>query len=152
MLELETPDAFVDHVGACLGHTEWIEITQEKIDAFAALTGDDHWIHVDTDRARRDMPGGQTIAHGLFLLSLVPRLQRQLFQIARRGAGLSYGYDKIRFTAPVPSGATVRLRQDLIGATRQGEQTRVELKSTFEIRGQDRPVLVAHGILLLAQA
>ncbi|MBW4984416.1 MaoC family dehydratase [Mameliella sp. CS4] len=152
MLILQTPMDFVARRGASLGATDWVEITQDKIDAFAELTGDDHWIHVDTDRAAAEQPDGRTIAHGLFLLALAPRLQRQLFRIERRGAGLNYGYEKVRFTAPVPRGAFVRLRQEVIAADPRDGAVRVELKSTFEIRGQERPALVAHGILLIAGA
>ncbi|GGF77721.1 Acyl dehydratase [Mameliella alba] len=150
MLILQTPMDFTDHQGASLGATDWVEITQDKLDAFAELTGDDHWIHVDTERAASEQPDGRTIAHGLFLLALAPRLQRQLFRIERRGAGLNYGYEKVRFTAPVPCGAFVRLRQEVIAAEPRDGGVRVELKSTFEIQGQDRPALVAHGILLIA--
>lgn len=150
MLELETPMDFTAHVGESLGATQWEEITQARIDAFAELTGDDHWIHVDQERAAREQPEGKTIAHGLFLLSLVPHMQRQLFRVTRRGVGLNYGYDRIRFTAPVMCGAFIRLRQDLIAAEPQGNGVRIELKSTFEIKGKERPALVAHGIILIA--
>src|SRR5262245_48721723 len=94
--------------GKPLGATPWSAIDQATISKFADVTGDDHWIHVDTDRASREMPGGKTIAHGLLLLSLIPALQRQIFQIRRRGHGLNYGYDRIRFVRPVPCDAKVR--------------------------------------------
>ncbi|WP_126975927.1 MaoC family dehydratase [Frigidibacter oleivorans] len=152
MLEVTTPADLAAHAGRDLGATDWFEIAQARIDAFAELTGDDHWIHVDTARAAREAPGGRTIAHGLYLLSLVPRLQRGLFRIARRGAGLSYGYEKVRFTAPVPVGARVRLRQRLVSAVPRGGATQVALTSTFEIEGQERPALVAEGLLLLHPA
>ena len=87
--------------GLALGATPWNTITQATIGAFADVTGDDHWIHVDAGRAAREMPGGRTIAHGLLLLSLIPTLQRQIFHIRRRGHGLNYGYDRVRFVRPV---------------------------------------------------
>src|SRR4051812_31429473 len=89
--------------GRALGATPWNTITQATIGAFAEVTGDDHWIHVDAGRAAREMPGGRTIAHGLLLLSLIPALQRQIFHIRRRGHGLNYGYDRVRFVRPSPA-------------------------------------------------
>lgn len=152
MLTVETPQDLLAHVGATLGATDWRLIPQAEISAFAALTGDDHWIHVDEARASRDMPDGRTIAHGLYLLALVPRMQRDLFHIARRGAGLNYGYDRVRFTAPVPSGSRVRLRQTLVAAEPQGTGARLTIESVFEIEGQEKPALIARGILLVAGA
>lgn len=151
MLELSEPLDFARHAGADLGVTDWVEITQQQIDAYAELTGDDHWIHVDVARALREQPDGRTIAHGLFLLGLIPRLQRQLFRIKRRGAGLNYGYETIRFTAPVPVGSNIRLRQQVIGATEKGTGARIELRSTIELQASEKPALVAHGILLIAR-
>lgn len=150
MVIVETAMDLQRHAGTHLGATEWMEITQAQTDAFAALTGDDHWIHVDATRAARELPGGRTISHGLFLLSLIPRLQRQLFRIERRGAGLNYGYDRVRFTAPVPVGSRVRLTQTVASATRRGEGTQLALTSTIEIEGSARPALVAEGLLFIA--
>ena len=152
MLILNEPSDFAAHAGADLGATEWLVITQQQIDGFAELTGDDHWIHVDVTRAAREQPGGKTIAHGLFLLALIPRMQRQLFRIESRGAGLNYGYEKVRFTAPVPVGSRVRLAQTVIGASAKGSGARIELQSTIELEGPAKPALVAHGVLLIAGA
>ena len=98
-LLLQTPADFLDHVGKKLGTSGWFTIEQHHIDDFARVTGDDFWIHVDVERARREMPQGKTIAHGLFTLSLVPRLQREIFRVERRGKGLNYGSDRVRYTA-----------------------------------------------------
>ncbi|MCO6383016.1 MaoC family dehydratase [Oceanicola sp. 502str15] len=152
MVTVETAMDLAQHSGTPLGATEWMEITQEQIDAFAELTGDDHWIHVDVARAAREQPGGKTIAHGLFLISLIPRLQRQLFRIERRGAGLNYGYDRVRFTAPVPVGSLVRLVQTVTSATRRGQGTQLAISSTIEIKDSERPALVAEGLLLIGDA
>lgn len=149
MVTVEIAMDLAQHTGNPLGATEWMEITQAQIDAFAELTGDDHWIHVDVARAAREQPGGKTIAHGLFLLSLIPRLQRQLFAIERRGAGLNYGYDRVRFTAPVPVGSRVRLVQTITSATRRGQGTQLAISSTIEIKDGERPALVADGLLLI---
>ncbi len=140
------------HVGAPPGTSDWEEITQDQIDRFAELSGDDHWIHVDVARAAREQPDGKTIAHGLFLLSLIPRWQRQIFRIERRGAGLSYGYDRVRFTAPVPVGSRVRLSQAIVAVSRRGAATQLALSSTVEMFGADRPALVADGLLLIQDA
>ena len=149
MLRLDQPSAFRDHVGAVLGPTDWQVITQAQIDGFAAATGDDHWIHVDTERAARERPDGRTIAHGLYLLSLIPRWQRALFGFARRGVGLNYGYDKVRFIRPVPVGARIRLAQTVRDAQPHALGTRVCIDSTIEADTPGQVALIAHGILVL---
>ena len=113
MLELNQPSDLLDHIGQKLGTSDWFTIEQHHIDGFADLTGDDFWIHVDIERASREMPKGKTIAHGLFILSLVPKLQRAIFRVERRGKGLNYGSNRTRYTAPVPVGSRVRLHQML---------------------------------------
>ena len=104
MIVLHTPADFLELVGQSLGTSDWFTVEQHHIDDFARTTGDDFWIHVDCERAAREMPGGKTIAHGLFMLSLVPLLQRQIFRVERRGKGLNYGSDRVRYTAQVPVG------------------------------------------------
>lgn len=135
--------------GKELGASEWIEITQEGVNRFAALTGDDHWIHVDVARAEKEMPDGRTIAHGLYILSLIPVLQRQIYRIETRGRGLNYGFDRVRFVSPVQTGSRVRLKQKLIDASPHKIGTRLEIEVTFEIEGQDRPAMVASNIILI---
>lgn len=149
MITVREPLDLGAHAGTTLGCTEWQEIRQEQITAFADLTGDDHWIHVDVERVAREQPQGKTIAHGLFLLSLIPRLQRQLFRIEQRGAGLNYGYEKVRFTAPVPVGSQVRLTQTILSAKPRGQGAQIEIQSTIELKDSPKPALVAHGILLI---
>jgi acyl dehydratase len=150
MLILQAPADFGDHVGTSLGPTDWREVTQIEITAFADLTGDDHWIHVDHERAARDNRGGRTIAHGLFILSLVPKLQRRLFRVERRGAGLFYGYDKVRFIAPVPVGSRIRLRQTVTAADPHRLGTRVGLASEIEMEETGKTVIAAQGLLLIS--
>ena len=149
MLTLSTPRELLDHVGKKLGVSQWFSINQQHIDDFARLTGDHFWIHVDLERARQEMPGGKTIAHGLFTLSLVPALQRDIFRIEKRGKGLNYGSNRVRYTAPVPVGSRVRLHQTLAAAERVGAATRMTTLCEFEIEGSERPALVAEFILLL---
>ena len=157
MLELDTPADFLAHVGTDLGTSDWFTIEQRHITAFAELTGDDFWIHVDTARAARAMPGGTTIAHGLFVLALVPLLQRQIFRIRQRGKGLNYGSDRVRYLSPVPAGTRVRLRQHLKQAERRvsddgGSGTRITTVCTFDLEGQTKPAVVAEFILLIQDA
>ena len=149
MLVLQTPAGLLGHVGEKMGMSDWFTITQDHISDFARVTGDDFWIHVDTERAAREMPGGKTIAHGLFTLALVPRLQREIFRIDKRGKGLNYGSNKVRYTAPVPVGSRVRLHQTLASAERSGAGTRITTLCEFEIEGNERPALVAEFILLI---
>lgn len=149
MLIIPTPRELLEHVGQKLGMSDWFTIEQRHIDDFARLTGDDFWIHVDTERAKREMPQGKTIAHGLFTLSLVPALQRGIFRIEKRGKGLNYGSNKVRYTAPVPVGSRVRLHQTLASAERVGAATRMTTLCEFELEGSTRPALIAEFILLL---
>lgn len=151
MIIFKTPIGMAEHSGQDLGATDWFTIMQDQIDAFAELTGDDHWIHVDVERAAQQSAEGKTIAHGLYILSLIPLLQRQLFHIERRGMGLNYGYDRVRFTAPVPVGSLIRLRQGVGQVEAQGRGARIELISTIELEGMTRPALVAQGILMIAE-
>ena len=129
-----------------------MEITQDAINAFAAVSGDDHWIHVDAERAERDMPGGKTIAHGLYVLSLIPTLQRQIYRIEQRGRGLNYGFDRVRFVSPVTVGSRVRLKQTLADVTTHKAGTKLEIDLTFEIEGADKPALVARNTILIEDA
>lgn len=149
MITVSNPMGLAAYAGQSLGMTDWHLITQAQVSAFAELTGDDHWIHVDEARAAREQPDGKTIAHGLHILALIPRLQRQIFHIARRGAGLNYGYDKVRFTAPVPVGGRIRLHQALGTVQPHRAGTRIELNSTVSIEGAEKPALIAQGILLI---
>lgn len=149
MLILQTPAAFLDHEGTSLGPTDWRRVPQPDIDAFATLTGDDHWIHVDTERAAREAPGGRTIVHGLYVLSLIPAWQRSLFRIERRGAGLSYGYDRVRFVTPIQVDAQIRLSQTITAAAPHRLGTRVSLTSTIEVGTAGTIAIVADVILVI---
>ncbi|MGE5793492.1 MAG: MaoC family dehydratase [Bacteroidota bacterium] len=151
-LKLETPRSMMEHVGRNLGASAWLEIDQARIDAFAATTGDDHWIHVDVERARRELPDGRTIAHGLLTLSLVPTLQRSIWTIEKRGRGLNYGYNRVRFTGPVPVGARIRLHQTVKAAEPADGAVRIVFESTVEVEGAGRPALVAETIVLIYES
>ena len=147
MLKVETPKDLLGLVGRELGPSEWVTVDQAMIDKFADATGDHQWIHVDVERAKRDMPGGKTIAHGYLTLSLVPRLAATLMRVEKRRHGVNYGSNKVRFISPVPAGARIRLRQRIAGAEEvTGNGVRVTSEMTVEIEGQERPALVAEII------
>lgn len=127
-----------------IGVSDWVEISQDKIDLFAEATGDFQWIHVDVERAKAEMPGGKTIAHGYFTLSLVPQLVSAIYKIDGVAHGLNYGSNRVRFTAPVPSGSRVRARYKLINAEDvKGDGLRLTGEVTMELDGLDRPACVA---------
>src|SRR5665213_4377382 len=109
-----TFDDLASLVGQETGVSDWVLIDQDRINKFADATGDHQWIHVDVERAKREMPGGKTIAHGFLTLSLIAGLAHQTHDIRRRSRGINYGSDRVRFTAPVPSGSRVRLHQKLV--------------------------------------
>src|SRR5437870_10463483 len=122
-LKVEYPKDLLKLVGTELGPSEWVTVDQAMIDKFADATGDHQWIHVDVERAKREMPGGKTIAHGYLTLSLVPRMASTLLEVTHRSRGINYGSNKIRFISPVPAGAPLPLRPPdarAPGGTRNG--------------------------------
>ncbi|MBI2729080.1 MAG: MaoC family dehydratase [Polaromonas sp.] len=149
MIELERPADLIPWVGKEIGVSDWSLIDQDKISRFAELTGDDHWIHVDVERASREMPGGKTIAHGFYTLSLIPYLVRSVYRIRVRGKGLNYGLNKVRYTSPVPVNSRVRLRQTIRAAEMVEGGVRVTSDCVIEIEGQERPALVAEFLMLV---
>ena len=114
--EFAHPNEMHKYVGQEIGVSDWVEVTQERINQFAEATGDHQWIHVDVERAKKDMPGGKTIAHGFLTLSLIPMLNHQISHINNVRNGINYGCNKVRFTSPVPAGSKVRARAKLIAA------------------------------------
>ena len=135
------------HVGRELEPSDWVTVDQAMIDKFADATGDHQWIHVDTARAKREMPGGMTIAHGYLTLSLLPQMIYQSYTITGRGRSINYGSDKVRFTAPVPAGSRVRLRMTFraVDDTPDGG-VRIVSDCLMELEGAERPALVAEVI------
>jgi acyl dehydratase len=146
MLVIERPADVANHVGKKLGTSEWVTVDQKMIDTFADATGDHQWIHVDVERARKEMPGGRTIAHGFLTLSLIPRLSATIWAIEKRSRGINYGSNRVRFTSPVPAGARVRLHQTLKQVEKIEGGVRMIAECTVEIEGQERPALVAEVI------
>ena len=131
-------------VGTEVGVSDWIEVTQERIDQFARATGDDQWIHVDVARAGRELPGGTTIAHGLLTLGFAPIFVRSVMGLEGVTNTLNYGADRIRYLAPVPAGSRLRGRITIAAAEdapRNG--LRVTYGVTIEIENRERPACVA---------
>ena len=131
--------------GEELGASDWYEITQERVDAFADATGDHQWIHVDPARAK-DTPFGGTIAHGLFTLGLGPQLGAGVFTIANVSFALNYGYGKVRFPAPLPVGSRLRMRATLSAVDDVPGGVQFTVTQTFEVEGGEKPVCVAESI------
>lgn len=133
--------------GEEIGVSSWVDVTQERIDKFAEATGDFQWIHVDRERAARELPGGKTIAHGYLTLSLLPRMIYEIYRIDGVAHGLNYGSNRIRFTAPVPAGSRVRARLRVKTAEDvKNGGLRVVGEATVELEGSDRPACVAETI------
>ena len=138
-------------VGRSLGISEWVTVGKDCIDQFATCTGDRQWIHTDVERAKRESPFGAPIAHGYLTLALVGSLVTELGVIPPDAAtGLNYGLDKVRFIAPVKSGARVRLQTNLISAEPQsGHRMLLKLQCTLEIEGEGKPALIAEVLCML---
>ena len=150
MLVVERAADLAEYVGKSVGVSEWVTVDQKMIDAFAEATGDHQWIHVDVERARRELPGGKTIAHGYLTLSLLPRMAAGIWSVRQRSRGVNYGSNKIRFTAPVPAGSRVRLQQTLVSLeVVEGNGHRLTMASTVEIEGSTRPALVAEVLTVI---
>jgi acyl dehydratase len=146
MIELERPADLAQYVGKEIGVSDWFTVDQAIIDKFAEATGDHQWIHVDVERAKREMPGGRTIAHGYLTLSLVPRLAQTIYRVKNRSRGLNYGSNRIRFTGQVPAGSRIRLRQKIKSVEPVDGGVRIASENTVEVEGVARPALVAETI------
>ena len=147
MRMVETPEALRALIGQELGVSDWLEVTQDLIDRFAEVTGDHQWIHVDVERAKREMPGGKTIAHGYLLLSLLPKLGAGIYKLAWPTRSINYGSDKVRIVNPVKAGARIRLRQSLV-AVEDGAPGahRITVRQTLEIEHEAKPAMIADTI------
>lgn len=133
-------------VGQHLGFSGYRVVDQQDVDAFATLTGDDQWIHVDVERASQG-PFGGTIAHGLFTLSLGPRLARSVYRIDGMKMGVNYGYGKIRFPAPALVGSGVRLGVTLAAVSEVPGGLQLTMNFVWEIEGGTKPACVAEMLL-----
>lgn len=140
-----------DLVGQSLGTSSWHDITQDAVNEFANCTGDRQWIHVDVERAKKESPFGGPVAHGYLTLSLVASLSMELGAVPKGAvAALNYGLDKVRFLAPVPVGARVRLHAKLLSFERKDNgQYLMKAENTLEIDGSDKPALIAESLAIL---
>jgi len=140
-------DAIKAALGTEVGVSNWIEVTQERIEQFAQATGDNQWIHVDVERAERELPTGTTIAHGLLTLSFAPVFIRDVMGLEGLKNTLNYGANRVRYLAPVPSGSRLRGRTSIVAAEdAPPDGLRVSYGVTIEIEKRERPACVAEVI------
>ena len=141
----ESPRDLAKAVGQQLGHSDWLEITQDRIDKFAEATGDHQWIHVDPERAKQG-PFGATIAHGYLTQSLVNLFLPQIVEVRGISMGVNYGADRLRFPAPVPVGSRVRGSAELLEVEEIKGTVQAKIRVSVEIEGSDRPACVVDTI------
>jgi acyl dehydratase len=134
-------------MGKEVGPTDWREVTQEDINLFARLSGDDQWIHVDVERAKTESPFGTTVAHGNLTLSMIDGLRRDLIESKGFKLGVNYGWNKVRFPAPVPAGSKVRAKAEVTAVDEVGGGWyQVVTKFTVEVEGGEKPVCVGESV------
>jgi len=146
MREIESLAALKDLVGQEVAVTDWVEITQERINLFADATGDHQWIHVDVERSKRESPFGAPIAHGFLTLSLLPMMMGSAIVMRDVKMGVNYGLNKVRFPAPVPVGSRVRGRMKLLSVEDIPGGAQMVWEVTMEREGSDKPVCVAESV------
>ena len=148
MLAIETPDGLKEFVGKEIGASQWITVTQERIDRFAEATEDRQWIHVDRERAERESPFGTTVAHGFLTLSLLSTFMGQVIRV--RGGSrmtINYGLNRVRFPAPVREGSRIRGRFTLLSFAERGEAYEAVFSCSVECEGTDKPCCVAEWVV-----
>ena len=145
-LTVPNPAALLDLAGTDLGTTEWITVEQQRINEFADATGDHQWIHVDVERATAESPFGGPIAHGYLTLSLVNLFLPDLVTVEEFSMGVNVGLEKVRFTSPVPSGARIRGRGEVVSVTEEKGGVQAVVRVTVEVEGSDRPACIADTI------
>ncbi len=146
-VEIEGVEGMQALVGQEIGPSEWRTVTQADIDTFAELSGDDQWIHVNVERAKAESPFGTTIAHGNLTLSLVDGFRKQLMSSSGFALGVNYGWNKIRFPAPVPAGARVRARAEVVSVDEVGGGWWQSVtRFTLEVEGNEKPCFVGDSV------
>jgi acyl dehydratase len=140
-------DELKELIGQEIGPSDWREIDQALIDQFAEVSGDDQWIHVDVERAKNESPFGGTVAHGNLTLSLIDGFRKDVLQSGGFKLGVNYGWNKIRFPAPVPSGAKVRASVEVLTVDEIGDGWwQITQKWTVEVEGSEKPACVAESV------
>jgi len=133
--------------GRTIGPSDWREVTQADIDAFAELSRDDQWIHVEVERAKTESPFGTTVAHGNLTLSMIDGFRPQLLESTGFKLGVNYGWNKVRFPAPVPSGSRIRASGEVLSVDEiGGGWYQVTQKWTVEVEGSEKPACVAESV------
>jgi acyl dehydratase len=146
VISFDSLDELRRAVGTHLGWTDWLEITQERVDLFADATGDHQWIHVDPERAEAESPFGGPIAHGYLTLSLSNHFLPQLIAVPAASAGVNYGTGKVRFPAPVPVGSRVRGGAEITAVDEIAGGVQTTIAITIEVEGQDKPACVIESL------
>jgi acyl dehydratase len=146
MREIASLDELKTLIGQEVAVSDWIEITQDRINRFADATGDHQWIHLDVERAKRESPYGTTIAHGFLTLSLLPMFLERSLVMRDVKMGVNYGTNKVRFPAPVPVGSRLRARIALLSVEDIAGGAQVVWLVTMEREGSDKPVCVVESI------
>ena len=150
MLKVRYPQDLKKFENYDLGCSDWFLIDQKLINAFAKLSGDDQWIHIDSDRALNEMPEGKTIAHGLLTLCIYPTLGKNKIHIENLKQTLNYGIDKVRFISPVKVGSFIRLRSKIAQVTLRDDDTvLVRIERTIEIKGIEKLAMYAETLSLM---
>lgn len=136
-----TPAELKHAVGRHLGYSDWIAITQDRINKFGEATGDQHWVHVDPERAK-DGPFGTCIAHGFLTLSLIGMFLPQIFEVRGIRTGVNYGADRLRFLEPVKAGSRIRCGGELVKVRDVKDGVEIMVRLTIELEGSDRPACI----------
>jgi acyl dehydratase len=149
MVTIQSPSEIQNYIDKPLTPSEWYHVTQDKINKFADATSDHQWIHVDEERAKKEMPDGKTIAHGYYMVSLLPKLAAQNAEIKNTSRTLNYGSDKVRFINMVKVGSYVRLNRTIISCEEmKNGGFRVVNRCELEIKDESKPAFVAETISL----
>ena len=150
MVIIQSPSEIQNYIDKPLTPSDWYHVTQEKINKFADATSDHQWIHVDEERAKKEMPDGKTIAHGYYMVSLLPKLAAQNAEIKNTSRTLKYGSDKVRFINMVKVGSYVRLNRTIVSCEEmKNGGFRVVNKCELEIKDESKPAFIAETISLL---
>ena len=150
MIVIDNPSKIKNFINKPLTPSEWYHVTQEKINKFADATSDHQWIHVDEEKAKKEMPDGKTIAHGYYMVSLLPKLAAQNAEIKNTSRTLNYGSDKVRFINMVKVGSHVRLKRTIISCEEmKNGGFRVVNKCELEIKNDTKPAFIAETISLV---